>query len=33
LHAVTADPAKAQNTSDVLLPAGAKPFDPDSCRP
>ncbi|MGH7908036.1 MAG: cupredoxin domain-containing protein, partial [Candidatus Binataceae bacterium] len=27
LHTVTADPAKAVNKGDVVLPKGAKPFD------
>jgi len=33
IHTVTADPKQAQNTADVSLPAGAKPFDSGYMKP
>ena len=33
VHTVTADPSKATNRDDVVLPAGAKPFHSGEIRP
>ncbi len=33
LHSVDADPSMVQNAKDVVLPAGAKPFDSGFMQP